>query len=75
MTDSISIDNAFYKCFSTIPQDIQSSIKDKRKQFFDFLPPRNSDPFFISPTAFNEGFNIISSLNNHKTVEPNSIPT
>ena len=37
----------------------------------DFLPPTTSDSFFISPTDCNE----VSSINNHKTVKPNSIPT
>ena len=47
----------------------------KNKQFFDSLPPINIDSFFITPTEFIEFSDIISSLDVHKVVGPNSIPT
>ena len=79
LRDPITIANAFNKYFASIALDIKyltkSSIKYPKKQFFDFLPPTNSDSFFISPTDCNEVSNIISSLNNLKSVGPNSIPT
>ena len=74
-TDPITIANAFHKCFSTIAIDIKTSIIYSKKQIFNFLPLTNTDSFFISSIDCNKISNIISFLNNHKSVGPNSIPT
>ena len=66
---------AFNKYFSTVALDIQYSIRYLRKQFFGFLPAANNDSFFVSLADCKEISNNISALNNHKTAEPNSIPT
>ena len=74
LTDLFTIASAFNKCFTTIGLDVQSSIRySKEKMFFYFLIPTKNDSFFISSIDCNEVSNIISSLNNHKTVEPNNI--
>ena len=75
LTITITIANAFNKYFSTIAIDIKTSIIYSKKQIFNFLPLTNTDSFFISPIDCNKISKIISFLNNHKSVGPNSIPT
>ena len=75
LTITIIIANAFNKYFSTIAIDIKTSIIYSKKKIFNFLPLTNTDSFFISPSDCNKISNIISFLNNHKSVGPNSIPT
>ena len=46
-----------------------------KKMFSHFLPNINVDSFFVSPTDVNEVSDVIASLDLHKAIGPNSIPT
>ena len=65
-----SINNLFAK----VAIDIQSYIRFSRKKNLDYLPPQNIESFFITPADSTEVPSIISSLNQDKSDETNSIP-
>ena len=46
-----------------------------KKKIHDFLPPMNTNSFFLNPTDKIEVKNIILPLNPSKAIDPNSIPT
>ena len=75
ITNSSGIANAFNNCFAKFAIDIQSSIRFSKKKYYDYLLPLNIESFFLTPTDSHEVSNIISSLNQNKSDEPNSIPT
>ena len=51
LTDSVTtILTLLIKYFSTTALDIKLSIRYSKNNFFDLLPPTNSDSFFISLT-------------------------
>ena len=51
------------------------NISFSHKHFPDFLKNRSNISFFVSLTDKTEIENVISSLDSHKSVGPNSIPT
>ena len=62
--------------FSTLLlQKCKQEIPFSYKSFPDYLPSTSEHSFFISPCTKEEISDIISTLNNSKSVGPNSIPT
>ena len=74
VTSPFRMANTFNNYFSNIVLNIQSSIKYSVKKFHEFLPPLNTNSFFLSPTDENEIISIISPLDSQKVSRPNSIP-
>ena len=74
LTNPTEIANAFNNYFTNVSINVQSSIKYTNKSYSDFLPNIDINSIFISATDVTEVSNIISSLNLHKAVGPNSIP-
>ena len=74
VTSPFRMANPFNNYFSNIVLNIQSSIKYSVKKFHEFLPPLNTNSFFLPPTDKNEIIPIISPLDSQKVSRPNSIP-
>ena len=74
ITNPFDMANAFNNYFAKVAIDIQSSIRFSRKKYYHYLPPLNTESFFVTPTDSTDVSNIISSLNQHKSDGPNSIP-
>ena len=75
LTNPKDIADAFNNYFSNVKTGIQSSIKESKKKFFDFLPQIDINSFFINPTDKTEIKNITLSLDPLKSIDPNSVPT
>ena len=73
ITNPSDIANAFNNYFAKVAIDIQSSIRFSKKNYYDYLLSLNIESFFLTPTDSTEVSNIISSLNQNKSDEPNSI--
>ena len=73
ITNPSDIANAFNNYFAKVAIDIQFSIRFSKKKY-DYLPPLNIESFFLTPTNSTEVSNIIFSLNQNKSDEPDSIP-
>ena len=73
VTNPCDIANAFNNYFAKVAIDIQSSSRFSKKKY-DYLPPLNTESFFLTPTDSTEVSNIISSLNQNKSDGPNNIP-
>ena len=65
--------NVFNNYFTSIAGKTKSSIKFSPKHYTDYLPNTNTNTFFLMPTDKNETSFIISSLDSHKSSDPNSI--
>ena len=74
ITNPSDIANAFNNYFAKVAINIQSSIRFSKKKYYDYLPPLNIELFFLTPADKTEVSNIIFSLNQNKSDEPNSIP-
>ena len=72
ITNPSDIANAFNNYFAKVAIDIQSSIRFPKKKYY--LPPLNTESFFLTPTNSTEVSNIILSLNQNKSDGPNNIP-
>ena len=70
VTSLFEIPNAFNNCFSNIALDIQSSIKDSAKKFYEFVPPLSIKYFFLSHTDKIEIISIISAGTLKKPLDP-----
>ena len=58
-----------------IGQDLQKNIAPTEKHFSDYLKVPNTDTFSILSTTPKEISELIKTLTNSKSLEPNSIPT
>ena len=58
-----------------IVTDIQSSVRYSINNFHDFLPPVNTNSFFLNPTDETVVKNIIMFLNPSEAIDRNNIPT
>ena len=74
ITDPTSMSNVFNNYFTSIAEKTKSNIKFSPKQYTDYLSSTNTNTFFLTPTDKNEIAFIISSLDSHKSSDPNSIP-
>ena len=74
ITNPSDIVNAFNNHFAKVAIDIQFSIRFSKKQYYDYLLPLNIESFFLTPTDSAKVSNIIFSLNQSNSDEPNSIP-
>ena len=72
ITNPSDIANVFNNYFGKVAINIQSSIRFSKKKY-DYLLPLNIESFFLTPTDSTEVSNIIFSLNQNKSDEPNSI--
>ena len=68
------ISEAFNDYYSSIPKTIRSKIPFTSKHFSDHLKKPNPFSFFMSPVTTIEVESCISSLSNHKSNGPYSIP-
>ena len=75
VTDSKVIANEFNNFFNSVASNIDSKIIQTKTNFQDTLKNPNENSFFIYPTTKEEIEDNIKLLNNHKTTDPNSIPT
>ena len=73
ITNPSDIANVFNNYFGKAATNIQSSIRFSKKKYYDYLLPLNIESFFLTPTDSTEVSNIIFSLNQNKSDEPNSI--
>ena len=75
ISNPIAISYIFNNYFSSIANNTKPNISFSHRHFSDFLKNRSNISFFVSPTDKKEIENVISSLDSHKSVGPNSIPT
>ena len=75
LTEQQEIANAFNKYFVNIVTDIQSSVRYSINNFHDFLPPVNTNSFFLNPTDETVVKNIIMFLNPSEAIDRNNIST
>ena len=75
ISNPIAMSNVFNSYFSSIANNTKRNISFSHKHFSDFLKNRSNISFFVSPTDKKEIKNVIFSLDSHKSVGPNSIPT
>ena len=66
--------NVFNNYFTSIAKKTNSNIKFSPKHYTDCLSHPNTNTFFLTPTDRNEISFIISSLDSHKSSNPNNIP-
>ena len=64
--------NIFNDYFSTIAEKTKAKTKFSNKLFYEFFQHASENSLFLKPTSSDE---IISSLNESKSVGPNSLPT
>ena len=74
ITDPTAKSNVFNNYFTSIADKTKPNIKFSPKHYTDYLPNININMFFLTPTDKNEISFIISSLDSHKSSDPNSIP-
>ena len=67
--------HSFNQYFVNVASNLNKDIPWTKKCSLYYLGNRSSVSFFVSPTDGNEVKNIISQLQNGKSVEPYSIPT
>ena len=75
VTNPKNIGNIFNDYFSTVAEKTKAKIRFSNKLFDGFLQHSNENPFFLKPTSSHEIINLISSLNESKSVGPNNLPT
>ena len=75
ITDPQNISEHFNNFFTSIGQDLQKNIAPIKIQFSDYLKAPNTDTFHISPTTPKEMSDLTKTLQNSKSLGPNSIPT
>ena len=75
ITDPQDISEYFNNFFTSIGQDLQKNIAPIKIQFSDYLKAPNTDTFHISPTTPKEMSDLTKTLQNSKSLGPNSIPT
>ena len=73
ITESAAIANTFNDFFHSVTPVIQSKIKLSYKLSKDYILSKDFDSFSIVPASRVETGTIMSSLNNSKSKEPNSI--
>ena len=73
ITDPTTMSNIFNNYFTSIAGKIKSSIKFSPKKYADYLSNTNTNTIFLTPTDKNKISFIISSLDSHKSSDPNSI--
>ena len=74
ITDLKVMSNVFNNYFTFIAKKTNSNIKFLPKHYTDYLSYSNTNTFFLTPTNKNKISIIISSLDSHKSSDPNSIP-
>ena len=73
ITDPTAMSNVFNNYFTSIAEKKKSNIKFSPKHT-NYLPNTNTNTFLLTRTDKNEISFIISSLDSHKSSDPNSIP-
>ena len=67
--------NIFNDYFSTIAEKTKAKVRFSNKSFDAFLQHPKESSFFLRPTSSDEITNLNLSLNESKSVGPNSLPT
>ena len=75
VTNPKKIVNIFNDYFSTIAEKTKAKVRFSNKSFNGFLQHANENSFFLRPTSSDEITNLIASLNESKSVDPNGLPT
>ena len=75
VTSPQKIANIFNDYFSTIARKTKAKIRFSNKSFDAFLQHTNENSLFLKPISSDEITDLISSLNESKSVDPNSLPT
>ena len=73
IADPTTMSNVFNNYFTSIAGKTKSSIKFSPKKYADYLSNTNTNTIFLTPTDKNKISFIISSLDSHKSSDPNSI--
>ena len=75
ITDPNKIANCFNEYFVNVGAQIDKKIPTSMKKYSDYLSNiRVNRSFFLKPVTYQEVNNIITSLDNNKSLGPNSLP-